>query len=156
MHPPPPPPTKKKTAQCHVVAPADIHPQLFKGANRTFSKIPWKKAEEARHNKERSPAEEKRRLTRAVARDRRRQKAILEVCVGMGVGMRAWRGQGGRGLPGRLSCYHWVGESVALCWQTILRLCLPLATTRPARPPACLPARPPACLPLICVTIRLK
>ena len=33
----------------------DVHPDLWKGANRKFDKIPWRKLEAERHNAERTP-----------------------------------------------------------------------------------------------------
>ena len=57
---------------CKVVPPAEVHPELFKGANRTFSKVPWRHIEAKRHNADRSPAGEAKRAARAASRDRSR------------------------------------------------------------------------------------
>jgi nucleolar protein 15 len=36
----------------------DVHPDLWKGANRKFDKIPWRKIEVERHNAERTPEQQ--------------------------------------------------------------------------------------------------
>ena len=37
--------------QCRVMKKSEVHPELFKGANRAFRIIPWLKIERERHNK---------------------------------------------------------------------------------------------------------
>lgn len=36
----------------------DVHADLWKGANRKFDKIPWRKVEMERHNAERTPEQQ--------------------------------------------------------------------------------------------------
>ena len=36
----------------------DVHPQLWKGANRKFDKVPWRRIEAERHNAERTPEQQ--------------------------------------------------------------------------------------------------
>ncbi len=36
----------------------DVHPQLWKGANRKFDRVPWRRIEAERHNAERTPAQQ--------------------------------------------------------------------------------------------------
>ena len=59
-----------------VVPPSRVHPALFKGANRTFTRVPWRKIEAERHNVERDGDKEKVRASRAAARDRKRAARI--------------------------------------------------------------------------------
>ena len=54
----------------------EVHPKLFKGANRKFKKVPWKKIEAERVNKERTPEEAARRVASIVKRDQQRRKRI--------------------------------------------------------------------------------
>lgn len=69
---------------CKVVKPESIHPELFKGANKKFHNIPWRKLERERHNKEITAKEYARRAARAVKRDLKRQHRIeksgIEYC----------------------------------------------------------------------------
>ena len=57
----------------------EIHPELFKGANRVFKRIPWKKIEIERHNKVRSEEEIQNQAKRVSRRNSLRAKCILEV-----------------------------------------------------------------------------
>lgn len=57
----------------------EIHPELFKGANRVFKRIPWKKIEIERHNKVRSEEELQNQTKRVSRRNSLRAKRILEV-----------------------------------------------------------------------------
>lgn len=59
-----------------VVPPSRVHPALFKGANRTFTKVPWRKIEAERHNADRDEVKEAARASRAAARDRKRAAKI--------------------------------------------------------------------------------
>jgi len=47
-----------------VLKKADVHPEVFNGANRVFKRIPWREIEANRHNKERTEEEEKKRAAR--------------------------------------------------------------------------------------------
>lgn len=38
--------------------PQEVHPQLWKGANRKFAKVPWRKIELERHNADRTPEQQ--------------------------------------------------------------------------------------------------
>ena len=39
---------------CHVLPTSQLHKDLFKGANRTFKRIPWRKIEAQRHDRVRT------------------------------------------------------------------------------------------------------
>lgn len=59
-----------------VLLKSEVHKDLWKGANRHFRTIPWRKVEMRRHNAERTPEQAKARLQRAVARDRKRMQRL--------------------------------------------------------------------------------
>eukprot|EP00775_Hariotina_reticulata_P010703 gene10703-10860_t len=61
---------------CRVLRKSEIHPQLFKGANRKFKKMPWKKLDADRVNKERTPEEVARRTAALIKRDNSRRRRI--------------------------------------------------------------------------------
>lgn len=65
--------------QVHVVKRADVHPDLFKGANRIFKEKDWRSMAADEHNSTYRTAEQSaERLSRILKRDRRRKKAIKE------------------------------------------------------------------------------
>ena len=66
----------KQKLKVNVVKSADIHPQLFRGANKKFHAIPMQKLSRERHNRERTAEEDKLRVKKAVAKDRQRQQRI--------------------------------------------------------------------------------
>ena len=55
---------------------ADVHPEIFNGANRVFKRIPWREIEAKRHNKEREEHEEKNRASRARRAAKKRMDRI--------------------------------------------------------------------------------
>lgn len=59
-----------------VMNKADVHPEIFKGANRVFKRIPWREIETKRHNKERTEEEEEARKQRVQRANRKRAKSI--------------------------------------------------------------------------------
>lgn len=59
-----------------VMNKADVHPEIFKGSNRTFKRIPWREIEAKRHNKERTEEEEAKRKKRVEQVSRKRAKKI--------------------------------------------------------------------------------
>lgn len=59
-----------------VLLKSEVHEDLWKGANRRFRTIPWRKIEMKRHNAPRTPEQSAQRLERAVARDRKRMARI--------------------------------------------------------------------------------
>ena len=61
---------------CKLIPLEELHPHTFKGANQRFKKIPWRKIESERHNKERSKSEENKRQKRLSAKDAKRRKKI--------------------------------------------------------------------------------
>jgi nucleolar protein 15 len=67
----------------------EIHPELFKGANRVFKRIPWKKIEIERHNKVRSEEEIQNQAKRVSRRNSLRAKCILEVRSRLALGINA-------------------------------------------------------------------
>ncbi|PRW45663.1 MKI67 FHA domain-interacting nucleolar phospho [Chlorella sorokiniana] len=71
--------TQKLTSR---VLPADeVHPDLFKGANRVFKQVPWQKIERERQNRDRTAAEAEKRARQAVERDERRQRRIAQAGI---------------------------------------------------------------------------
>ncbi|KAF8056103.1 nifk [Scenedesmus sp. PABB004] len=66
----------KQRLACRTLRKSEVHPQLFKGANRKFKKVPWRKIEAERVNRERTPAEAAARVAALLKRDRARARAI--------------------------------------------------------------------------------
>jgi hypothetical protein len=52
---------------------------LSKQAGPAWAQMPWKKIEMERHNKTRTPKEERLRATKAIKKDKQRQQKIKEV-----------------------------------------------------------------------------
>lgn len=71
----------KQQLVCHVMKKSEVHDALFKGANRTFTNVPWRKIERARHNKDRTPEEHALRVARLLKKDAKRQKRIAEAGI---------------------------------------------------------------------------
>lgn len=61
---------------CRALRRSEVHPELFKGANRKYKKVPWKKIEAQRVNKERTPAEAAKRAAGLIRRDKERAARI--------------------------------------------------------------------------------
>jgi nucleolar protein 15 len=59
-----------------VLKKCDVHSDIFKGANRTFKRIPWRDIEVKRHNKERTEEEEKKRMKRLSKKNQKRLEKI--------------------------------------------------------------------------------
>uniref|UniRef100_A0A383WD88 RRM domain-containing protein n=1 Tax=Tetradesmus obliquus TaxID=3088 RepID=A0A383WD88_TETOB len=66
----------KQKLSCRVLKQSEVHPQLFKGANRKFKKVPWKKIEAERVNKDRTPEEAAARMAALIRKDKARAKRI--------------------------------------------------------------------------------
>lgn len=66
----------KQKLRVKLVRSADIHPQLFKGANRKFRTIPRQKINTEIHNRERTAHEEALRIKRHVAKDKKTKQRI--------------------------------------------------------------------------------
>ena len=66
----------KQKLRVNVVKSADIHPLLFKGANKKFHTIPQQKLSREQHNRERTAEENKLRVKKAIAKDKKRQQRI--------------------------------------------------------------------------------
>eukprot|EP00878_Enallax_costatus_P023022 GHUV01024469.1.p2 GENE.GHUV01024469.1~~GHUV01024469.1.p2 ORF type:complete len:101 (+),score=22.38 GHUV01024469.1:683-985(+) len=66
----------KQKISCRVLRQSEVHPQLFKGANRKFKKVPWEKIEAERVNKDRTPEEQAKRVARVLKKDRKRSDNI--------------------------------------------------------------------------------
>jgi nucleolar protein 15 len=64
-----------------VLKKADVHEELFKGANRVFRRVPWREIEVKRHNKERTEEEEKKRAARMTSLNRKRAQRIAEAGI---------------------------------------------------------------------------
>ena len=67
--------------QSRVMNRKEVHPQLFKGANRVFKKVPWKKLEVERHNKEVDEETAAKRTKTAVKRDQARKDRIKDAGI---------------------------------------------------------------------------
>lgn len=65
-----------QTLQCHVVPPADLHPETFRNAHRKMRRKPWLKMAAERHNRERSAEEEAKREARLLQADEARRRKI--------------------------------------------------------------------------------
>lgn len=61
---------------CHVVPKDKVHPALFKGANKKFVKVPWKKIERLRHNKEKEPQQAEKIAERLVAKETKKRERL--------------------------------------------------------------------------------
>jgi nucleolar protein 15 len=79
------PADKVRTGRCaqwlrkpHATACLQIHPQTFKGAGRRFRKVPWKRIARERHNRVRTPDEQKERVRRLKARENKRRRTLNE------------------------------------------------------------------------------
>ncbi|KAL3153357.1 hypothetical protein ABBQ38_011698 [Trebouxia sp. C0009 RCD-2024] len=66
----------KQKLRVNVVKSADIHPLLFKGANKKFHAIPRQKLSREQHNRERTAEEDMLRVKKAIAKDKKRQHRI--------------------------------------------------------------------------------
>jgi nucleolar protein 15 len=64
-----------------VLKQEEVHPQLFKGANRRMKRVPWAKLEADRHNKQRTPEEHARRVTKLLKRDDKRREQIAKAGI---------------------------------------------------------------------------
>jgi nucleolar protein 15 len=64
-----------------VMRRAEVHPELFKGANRVFKKVPWKKIEMERHNKAVDGEVAAKRTAAATKRNKARAEAIKEAGI---------------------------------------------------------------------------
>lgn len=67
--------------QARQLSKDEVHPQLFKGANRVFKKMPWAKMERERHNRDLTQEEMEKRTQQAVERDARRQQRIAKAGI---------------------------------------------------------------------------
>lgn len=59
---------------CRVLKPSEVHPDLWKGANRKFKVVPWQRLEEKRHNKPRTPEQHAKRVAALLRRDEKRKQ----------------------------------------------------------------------------------
>lgn len=69
------------TLKCSLVPTEQQHPHLFKCAGRKMSKKPWLQMEADRHNMQRTPEEQTKRLSRLAARCKRRNSKIKEAGI---------------------------------------------------------------------------
>ena len=67
--------------KCPLVDPDTLHPEVFKGANRKFKVIPWKKISKERHNAEKTPEQAEVIKKRQVAHI----KSVEERCRELGI-----------------------------------------------------------------------
>ena len=73
--------------QCRVMKRHEVHPELFKGANRVFKNVPWKKIEMERHNKEITEENVAKRRKTATKKDKKREERIKEVSQYININM---------------------------------------------------------------------
>ena len=59
-----------------LLSPEECHPELWKGANRKFKTVPWRRRAADAHDRERTEEEMKRRDAGLLAGERRRRRAI--------------------------------------------------------------------------------
>ncbi len=67
--------------KCHLVDNNALHPEVFKGANRKFKVIPWKKINKERYNAEKTPEQ----LEVAKKRQVEHVKSVEERCRELGI-----------------------------------------------------------------------
>ena len=70
--------------QCRVMRKSEVHPELFKGANRVFKNIPWLKIERERHNKavdSEDPAVVAKQKKKSARRHRNRMEKIKQAGI---------------------------------------------------------------------------
>jgi len=60
----------------HIVAPKDIHPSMFKGANKKFRPIPWQMIARKHHNRERTAEECSKAITRLGKKEQRKREKL--------------------------------------------------------------------------------
>mmetsp|Transcript_38641 Transcript_38641/g.84034 ORF Transcript_38641/g.84034 Transcript_38641/m.84034 type:complete len:218 (-) Transcript_38641:124-777(-) len=70
-----------KILKVHLVPDSGLHDEMFHGANRKFTKVPKGKVEREKRDKERTPAQQKARLSKLVKRDEARSKKIAEMGI---------------------------------------------------------------------------
>ncbi|KAI9023284.1 hypothetical protein DFJ74DRAFT_605955, partial [Hyaloraphidium curvatum] len=64
--------------KCHVVEPSKVHPELWKGADRKFSKIPWQKLQRERHNKPRDAEQQEKLVGRLLQKEEEKRRQLAE------------------------------------------------------------------------------
>ncbi|CAK9143020.1 unnamed protein product [Ilex paraguariensis] len=62
--------------QVYLIPPEQVHPKLWKGANRWYKPLDWVKMERKRHDKERTLEEHKKLVEGIMKRDQKRRKRI--------------------------------------------------------------------------------
>lgn len=67
--------------KCYLVDPDTLHPEVFKGANRKFKVIPWKKIAKQQHNAEKTPEQ----LEKSKKRQLAHVKSVEERCRELGI-----------------------------------------------------------------------
>jgi len=60
----------------HIVAPKDIHPSMFKGANKKFRPVPWQMIARKHHNRERTEEECSKAITRLGRKEQRKREKL--------------------------------------------------------------------------------
>jgi nucleolar protein 15 len=70
-----------RSLKCSLVPIERQHPRLFKGAGRKMQKKPWLEMEADRHNMQRTPEAQQKRLSRLAARSKRRSSKIREAGI---------------------------------------------------------------------------
>jgi len=66
---------------CKVVPKAKVHPDTFKGANRKFKKIPYRKIAKEQHNKPKEPEQAERTIKRLVKNENKKREKLKELGI---------------------------------------------------------------------------
>jgi|TARA_B110000208_G_scaffold108194_1_gene134129 nucleolar protein 15 len=69
------------TLVANVMKPADLHAELFKGANKDFQRIEWRKMARERHNAPKSEKQDARRVTRLLGKEAKKRKAMAALGI---------------------------------------------------------------------------
>jgi len=66
---------------CGVVPLEKLHPQTFKGANKTFKKIPWKKIAREQHNKTREPKQAEKLVKKLMSKEKKKRQKLKDLGI---------------------------------------------------------------------------
>ena len=70
-----------KVLVAKIVPPADVHPELFKGANRPFKVVDRVASLRKLHNKARTPEQAEKREKRLIEQEKRKRKRLAEAGI---------------------------------------------------------------------------
>ena len=69
------------TLVASVVPPEKVHPELFKGADRPFRRIPHRDNARREHNRQRSVEQQEKRVTRLMNREKAKRQLLKEMDI---------------------------------------------------------------------------